>query len=156
MTVNIDFETEKRLDLDFDKIENETKQLGISEFEHTLRALATHLLSDPEALENSLKNLNDSESEMLRFIVSNAVFGTLETLITKKYQAEENNSKGKYYLRRVFPNVSKYQYTHPFVYKHKIVYPFFLAYRLAAYPFKHRKYLKKEYEAIQKINSKND
>lgn len=142
--------------LDFDKIDKETKQLGISEFEHTLRALATHLLSDPEALEASLENLNDSESEMLRFILSNAVFGTLETLITKKYQAQENNSKGKYYLRRIFPSVSKYQYTHPFVYKHKIVYPFFWVYRLATYPFKHRKYLKQEYEAIQKINNKND
>ena len=77
----------------------------------------------------------------------------LENLFKKELQSVSGGNKAKYVLKRMFPPVSRFKYSNPFVYRHKIVYPFFLAYRMVANPIRHRRYLKSEIQAVK--NTKN-
>ncbi|MBR3173158.1 MAG: hypothetical protein IKF24_01325, partial [Eubacterium sp.] len=60
----------------------------------------------------------------------------------------EDVSKFKYYKSRLFPNEKWYRIYHPFVYKHKIVKPFFIIYRMTVMAFRGRKTVKREMEQI--------
>ena len=147
-----------KLSPDFSRVEQVLKTLGLLEFERTLRGLAEKLLSAPERLEQNLERLTQDEREMLRFILSCSTFGSMDNMFQKEFErlAEGKDfSKRQYYLKRIFPPISSYQYTNPFVYRHKLVYPFFLAYRLAVNPIRHRKYLKEERKAIKKLDQKS-
>lgn len=145
-----------KLKLNFKYIDNELEKLGIKAFEHTLRSLAAKLFSNPAQMEKNLRKLSEEENKMLFFILSCGTFGDMENLFLKEYQAtmdgnNESSSKIRYYLKRIFPNISRFKYSHPFVYKHKIVYPFFLIYRMIVNPIKHRRYIKQELKTISKI-----
>ena len=129
--------------------------MGIAEFEERLRELAVSLFSEPELTEENLRDLSAETREMLEFILSCNTFGQMENLFKKDLESISNGkkpSKAKYWLRRVFPPRSRFKYSNPFVYKHRIVYPFFLSYRMIANPIRHRRYLKKEIKAVKNIS----
>lgn len=143
-------------DFDFDRgfVAGELEKLGMKEFEENLRTLAEKTLSSPESFPGIMERLNDDEKDMLIFILSCSTFGKRDNSFKKEFEAVSDNkkhSKRKYYLKRVFPGVSRYRYTNPFVYKHKIVYPFFWIYRTTVYPIAHRSSLKTELKAISKM-----
>ena len=147
-----------KLKPDFARIERTLETLGLPEFERTLRGLASTLLSEPAKIEQNLEQLKQDEREMLAFILSCSTFGSMDNMFQKEFErlsAGKSLTKRQYYLKRLFPPVSRYKYTHPFVYRHRIVYPFFLAYRLAVNPIKHRKYLKEEREAIRRLEQQS-
>lgn len=148
-----------RLRPDFSRVEQVLKPLGLLEFERTLRGLAEKLLSEPNRLEQHLEQLTQDERDMLRFILSCSTFGSMDNMFQKEFERLSEGkslSKRQYYLKRIFPPISSYQYTHPFVYRHKLVYPFFLAYRLAVNPIRHRQYLKEERKAIQRLEQQSE
>ncbi len=145
-----------RFHYDFKYIEHELRELGLLTFERQLRALANTLFADPEKTVENLRKLSDEDKKMLVYILGSGTFGNMDNLFAKELQKSESSSKMQYYLKRIFPPVSTYQYSHPFVYKHKIVYPFFWLYRTAVNPIKHRKYLKKEVRSIKKMTDKKD
>ena len=143
-----------KLKLDFGYITKELDKLGIREFEEQLRELADALFAEPELICENLRKLSAEAREMLEFILSCNTFGQMENLFKKDLESISGGkkpNKAKYWLRRAFPPASRFKYSNPFVYKHKIVYPFFLTYRLVANPIRHRRYLKKEIKAVKKI-----
>ena len=90
--------------------------------------------------------------------MADSTFGSMDNMFQKEFEklsAGKNMSSRQYYLKRLFPPISRYKYTNPFVYKHRVVYPFFLVYRLAVNPIKHRKYLKEEREAIKRLEQQS-
>lgn len=143
-----------RFRLDFSYITKELDKLGIAEFEQKLHKLADSLFTDPENTAENLASLSPELREMLQYILSSGTFGNFGNLFAKEFEQSANGkppSKAKYYLKRIFPERSRFQYSHPFVYKHRAIYPFFLIYRLAVNPIRHRRYLKREVRAINKI-----
>ncbi len=143
--------------LSFDRglVDDELEKLGLTEFERTLCSLAEKLFKSPESLPGAFRLLSDDEREMLNYVFTCGTFGKMDNMFKKELESvygDKNASKGKYYLKRIFPGVSRYRYTNPFVYKHKIVYPFFWLYRTAVYPIAHRSQLKREINAIKRIN----
>lgn len=141
---------------DFKYMEQELRELGLLTFERQLRSLADALFSEPENTAENLRGLSPEDSGMLRYILGSGTFGSMDNLFAKELQSSGETSKAKYYLKRIFPPVSTYRYTHPFVYRHKIVYPFFWVYRTAVNPIKHRKYLKKEVRSIKKLTDEHN
>ena len=138
----------------FSYITKELDKLGIAEFEQKLHKLADSLFTDPENTAENLASLSPELREMLQYILSSGTFGNFGNLFAKEFEQSANGkppSKAKYYLKRIFPERSRFQYSHPFVYKHRAIYPFFLIYRLAVNPIRHRRYLKREVRAINKI-----
>ena len=143
-----------KLRFDREFVDSELKKLGLTEFEATLCSLAEKLFSFPEKAYNARETLNGDEHKMLNLILTCGTFGKMDNMIKKELDPDsesKNLSKRKYYLKRIFPGVSRYRYTNPFVYKHKIVYPFFWVYRTTVYPIAHRRELKKEINAVNQI-----
>ena len=89
----------------------------------------------------------------VQFILSSGTFGSMENLFAKEFEesAGSSRSKARYYLKRVFPERTRFKYSNPFVYKHKAVYPFFLMYRMAVRPIKNRRDLRRELKTVKHI-----
>lgn len=139
---------------DFAYVEKELKKLGADDFERQLRHLSEALFAHPERIEEVLTGLPADENEMLRFIMASGTFGSFETQIIndlEKSLKKGGKTKAKYYLNRIFPSIERFRLSHPFVYKHKVVYPFFLMYRMVVTPIKHRRTLKHELDTLKKI-----
>ncbi len=148
-----------RMKLPFREIEKELTKLGLSEFEQKLRTLADRLFTDPEALEKTIGDLRSEHRSLLIELLSCGTFGTMDKLFQKELaenSEDKSFSKTHYYRRRLFPDISRYQYAHPFIYRHRILYPFFLLYRTAVYPIRHKEYLRQEYKAVRKKQNSTD
>ena len=110
-----------------DYVATETEKLGIAEFEISNRSLAQHLFSD--------KELTDADKEMLEYVLSSGVYGTMIHRVENKMK-QNGWGKLKYSLNRFFVPVSKknknyiaYSEHYPFFYKHKILLPLLPFYR---------------------------
>ena len=106
----------------------EAEKLGMADFEAKNRALARRLFSGGE--------LTQDERDMLDYILSSGVYGTMDHYVQNKI-AKRGYGKIGYMLDRVFVPVSKknkdydsYANRYPFFYQHKILLPFLPFYRI--------------------------
>lgn len=142
-----------KLHLDLAAVTRELEKLGVADFEYKLRTLADALFEKPEQTAENLRSLAPPLREMLQFILSSGTFGSMENLFAKEFEesAGSGHSKARYYLKRIFPERTRFKYSNPFVYRHKAVYPFFLMYRMAVRPIKNRRDLRRELKTIKHI-----
>ena len=138
-------------DLDFKYIEEICEKYGLKNFENDVRVVALKMF-DLE-IEEPEKSLTKAKKMIFDSIVGANVFGNIETRWKNQvYELDSSGevSKTKYYKSRLFPDDKWYRIYHPFVYKHKIVKPFFTVYRLTVLAFKGRKNVKKEMDQVGK------
>ena len=131
--------------LDWAYIEGETDKFGISAFERRGRTLATRLFSG--------QPLDAGEREMLGTMLSTGAFGTVESHmknIVRQY-GEGGPGKLRYSLHRVFPSMEDIRREHPFIYRTKLLIPFFVLYRILRGLLLHGKDLMAEFRALRKI-----
>lgn len=129
---------EKKEKMNFSYVQHECEVLGIAEFEEVNRRLSRMLFSRESTLEYAQdfpeRRLSARELETLQYYVSSGVYGNFEHKIQnrmKRYKDENGAfSKGRYYLKRLFPEVEFYQSYFPFFYRHKYLLPVAWAYRL--------------------------
>ena len=136
-------------DLDLQYIEKICDENGIGTFERDVRSVALKMFDlDSEVSEESLEK---SEWNLFDSMIGADNFGNLETRWKNQVyelDAEGEVSKSKYLKSRLFPDEKWYRIYHPFVYKHKIVKPFFTVYRLTVLAFRGRKNVKKEIDQV--------
>ena len=118
----------QRQSLDMDYVAAETEKLGIADFEASNRSLAQHLFSG--------ETITEADKEMLDYILSSGVYGTLDHRVENRLQ-KYGGGKLRYALRRVTVPMSKknpeyYAFASyfPFFYKHKILLPLLPAWRI--------------------------
>ena len=118
----------KNESLDMAYVTKEAKKLGMAEFEAANRTLALHVFSGAE--------LTEADSEMLDYILSSGVYGTLTHHVENKMR---RNGWGKlqYALGRFAVPVSReniryagFAARYPFFYQHKVLLPFLPFYRI--------------------------
>ena len=116
-----------KVKLDLDYVTTEAEKLGMAEFEATNRSLAQHLFAGGE--------LTEADREMLDYILSSGVYGTIEHEMKNKI-AKHGGSKLRYALHRFFVPVSEknpsyfgFAAAYPFFYRHKILLPLLPFYR---------------------------
>ena len=105
--------------LDWGYIHEECRKLGIADFERRNRELALKVFGDGV--------MNNSEREMLKYIILSGVYGVTENMIQnelKKY------GKCKYFFYRIFIPMSAVETRYPFFARHKILLPILPVYRL--------------------------
>lgn len=136
-------------DLDLQYIQKICDEHGIGNFERDARSVALKMFDlDSEVSEESLEK---SEWNLFDSMIGADNFGNLETRWKNQVyelDAEGEVSKGQYFKSRLFPDEKWYRIYHPFVYKHKIVKPFFTVYRLTVLAFRGRKNVKKEMDQV--------
>ena len=110
--------------LDWSYIAGELTSLGIADFEARNRGLAMRLFAG--------EALTEADESMLRYILSSGTYGTQENSIRNKICTLDGGVRGKvkYLFGRVFLPLSVVQSGYPFFYKHKLLLPFLVVYRI--------------------------
>lgn len=145
------FLKEKGETLDNDYINEKIREFGLEQFDSDLRKVSKMAFDeDEECLEESL---SDSEKALYDSCLGAGIFGNIETRWKNEaYEMSTNSTdtitKKEYIKNRLFPDENWYRIYHPFVYKHKIVKPFFTIYRLTVLAFRGRKNVKKEMDQV--------
>lgn len=105
-------------------VEAETEKLGIAAFEKQSRSLSLHLFSDAA--------LTEADRETLEYAISSGTYGTITHRVENKVKKLGGGTKGKlrYFCSRLVPPMNNLETAHPFVYRHKLLIPFFTIYRL--------------------------
>lgn len=123
----------KEKGLDRVYIGQELKKTELFSFERYCRVVSNKLFSNPKS--NSIESLSESEKKFLWYILSSGTYGTSENYIRNMLKEKSNNKTitkkpvYRYYISRLFPNLSWYKYHIPFVYKYKVLVPFYCVYR---------------------------
>lgn len=144
-----------RKKLDFAYIEGELEKLGILAFERTFRSVSQKVFGAGEPL----AKLSAQEYEMLTISMYSGTYGTLEMSIGNslhKMQGDtatiKRTTKFKYLLGRLFPPMSYYKDNYPFLYKTKVLIPFFIIYRMGRGFFAHGRIVRREAAAVWKAD----
>ena len=128
--------------LDWNYITEECNKLGIAEFEQISRELCKKLFGDPERLPAGEQELSEllTETEIKFFyeFAGAGTYGTTQNRVQKKLRQLQNDekpireqTKWKYLIRRVIPDMEWFQSYVPFCYRHRIFIPFFIVFRLS-------------------------
>ncbi len=114
--------------LDMDYVTAEAEKMGIAEFEASNRSLAQHLFSGGK--------LTESDMEMLEYILSAGVYGK-RTIRVQNRLSKFGHGKIYYVLKRFAEPLDKKSWNYqglkeefPFFYKHKVLLPFLMVYRV--------------------------
>ena len=145
------FLKEKGETLDNDYINEKIREFGLEQFDADLRKVSKMVFD--EDYECSEDSLTTSEKALYDSCLGAGIFGNVETRWKNEaYEMSANSTdtitKKEYIKNRLFPDENWYRIYHPFVYKHKIVKPFFTIYRLTVLAFRGRKNVKKEMDQV--------
>ena len=139
------FNREKGQSLNREYIGRELDYFGLRDFELKSRELAHKVFS--------LEQLSDSDKEELSFYINSGSYGTTFNRISSKLGKDGGkNAKRRYILRRIFPTKEHLMLFEPFVYRHRILYPFLVVYRPFRGLISKRQKLLAEYKSLKKIN----
>lgn len=134
-------------ELDFDYIRMELEKLCLNVFEKGIRNLAFNVFS--------CQDMSDDEYSELEFFIESGSQGTMENLLMYKLDNDDSNdAKKKYLLERVFPPIESIKSTHPLVYRHKALYPFWIAYRPFNGALTRPKLIFREIKRVKKFKKK--
>lgn len=104
-------------------LEAELEKLGLSEFERKIRCLSDKVFRRLP--------LEESETRELEFFVKSGCYGTSAQKLEKTIGSGNSKSaKYRYILRRIFPPREALLMCYPVVYRHMILYPLMVVYRL--------------------------
>ena len=145
------FLKEKGETLDNDYINEKIREFGLEQFDADLRKVSKMAFDEGE--EYSEDSLTASEKALYDSCLGAGIFGNVETRWKNEaYEMSANSTdtitKKEYIKNRLLPDENWYRIYHPFVYKHKIVKPFFTIYSLTVLAFRGRKNVKKEMDQV--------
>ena len=140
--------------LDFKYIENESRKIGIYDYEQICRGLSQKLFSVDNQYSDKLDCLNKDEKEILNRFISSGAYGKQEFVVENKINelSEKGKSafaiKTKYYFKRIFLSMNTIRDEYPFFYKYKFLIPCLLIYRIIRILTFDRKRLKSELASV--------
>lgn len=141
-----------------DYIAGELQKLKMADFEQAFRELSLKVFSNPEQV--YALTFTPEEAGLLGFLSEAGTFGnmdiTVRNAIEKQYggQPVTRGVKLKYYLRRIFPDLKWFEINHPFLYRHRILIPFYTIYRLFWGILCKRSKIRKEMTALNELSEK--
>lgn len=121
----------KEKELDWEYLNGEFLEIGLTQFEQELRSLGERLLSGQGPV-----TLTEEQEEMLDSLISQGTYGTFSNLVrnglilegAKKVGMEK--AKHRYLCRRIFPGKEYLQSNYPILKKHPSLYPMVVCGRL--------------------------
>ena len=112
--------------LDRAYISREFNHLGLEDFERKVRGLSQKTFT--------LQPLSESDMKELSFYVNSGSYGTIDNLVISRFKQDSSiKSKRRYLLKRIFPDMRNLKVSAPVVYRHRILYPGYVVFRLVRY-----------------------
>ena len=121
------------------------KKTGLTDFESEVKILSRDLFSE--------NRLTTKEMEMIHFVETSGTYGTISHLVENRIRKAGSGKIGKlrYIFNRIFPSMEQIEDGNSFFYRHKILLPFLLPYRLGRGLLKRRARLIAEFKALIKL-----
>ena len=138
----------KAEELDWKYIGEELKKINCRETEEMMRSLTYKLFEKDEPL-------SGDEENMLSYLFSSGAYGTISNKVTNTMKKEGigNGRKYLYLIKRIFPDEQFIRAYHPFFYRHKLLYPLLLPYRIIRMFTVRRKKVIAEIKALKNIRN---
>ena len=112
--------------LDRAYISREFNHFGLEDFERKVRGLSQKTFT--------LQPLSESDMKELSFYVNSGSYGTIDNLVISRFKHDSSiKSKRRYLLKRIFPDMRNLKVSAPVVYRHRILYPGYVVFRLVRY-----------------------
>jgi len=129
--------------LDRDAIDRELGKLGLRDFEAQMRGLALSLFCG--------EPLSDGDREMLEYILDSGTFGTMENAVRYRVKAMGGgpSARLRYVFRRVFLPMEDVRSNYPFFYRHRVLLPALLVYRVGLALTSRRRKVLREISVLQ-------
>jgi len=132
--------------MDIDYILDELDELGLTEFEASMRKTSLHIFSGDA-------DLTDEEASVLKFMSESGTYGNNKIKMKNTSKLINANSKSQYILKRIFPNAAYFKRWFPITYKYPVLIPFVWVYRLFRAPIKRREKIKAEIVQFKKMDN---
>lgn len=136
--------------MDWCYVNGELEKLKLTEFEKMNRQLSEKAFSGI--------SLNDEEKQQLMYYVNSGAHGTGENMVNNRIsnalsEDDSKASKQRYLSNRVFLCGEELKSKHPFVYQHKVLFPFFYVYRIFSALFTRPKKVWEEFWSVVRFNN---
>lgn len=127
----------------------ELKRQNLTDFEKTVRELAQKVFTRQQ--------LNEAEEKELEYFISSDCFGTDDNKLAHKLGNDDSKTAKRAYVRsRIFLSDAVLQESHPVVYRHKILYPFFVTGRIVKAVATKPKRVIGEYKSVKSFRKKEN
>lgn len=147
----------KSIKMDDAYVYGELEKLKILGFGKIIESISDKVFSPDESFDEAA--LTNEELPVFESIINTNTYGSFEQLSENRYNdyvsESGKTSKSGYYFRRLFPSMEDHKDAHPFIYRHKILYPAFYIYRPFRGLVKNRDGLSKEIKTIRQVEKKN-
>lgn len=138
-------------------VEAQLRELGMADFEQSLRALAVAVVGKDaccRVLAGETGALPDGLGQMLAYMLESGTYGTLQNQVTNRLRQEAELDLGRgprmrYMLHRVFPPLKKLQLGYPVLKRHPWLLPAVYAYRIVVRPFVNGRRLRAELRVLK-------
>lgn len=138
-------------------VEAQLRELGMADFEQSLRALAVAVVGKDacgRVLAGEMGALPDGLGQMLAYMLESGTYGTLQNQVTNRLRQEAELDSGRgprmrYMLHRVFPPLKKLQLGYPVLKRHPWLLPAVYAYRIVVRPFVNGRRLRAELRVLK-------
>lgn len=135
--------------LDRAYLDTEFKKLDLTAFEKGISEFSYKLFTGQE--------LSEEEIGELRFFVESNSHGTKDIILSRKLDNDDSiSAKSKYIMHRLFPSENYYKRNKPAIYRHKILYPFWVVCRPVKGAITHPKKMLGEFKRITRFKKKDN
>ena len=133
------------------------RELGMIDFEQSLRALAVAVVGKDacgRVLGGNASGMSGELWQMLAYMLESGTYGTLQNQVTNRLRQEAELDLGRgprmrYVLHRVFPPLKKLQLGYPALKRHPWLLPAVYAYRIVVRPFVNGRRLRAELRVLK-------
>ena len=137
-------------------VEQELARLNILPFARLLQSVSLKMFSPDSKFCEA--DLTPEETALYQAAVNSGVYGTTqqyyETKMTDYLAKSGKKSKASYYKQRIFPDIEDYKDRNPFLYRHKLLHPWFYIYRPFHSLIVNRKQMLLEIKTVSKFKNK--
>lgn len=133
-------------EMDWDLIHGMTSELGLEDFERQQRSFAKHLFSNEE--------LSQDEEELFVYLATSGTYGTSTHGVENRMAKEGDGPLGKlhYLFKRVVLSMDSVKHSYPFFYRHKVLLPALVVYRLGRAVSIRRKQVSREIKQVMRYH----
>lgn len=124
-------------------------KLKLTDFERDMRQFAQRIFTGQE--------LSESEIKELEYFISSDTMGSYDNSLRRQLNNDDSaKSKRRLIRKRLFPSFESLKISHPIVYRYKVLYPFWIPYRLIKRVLTKREYTAYELKKLKQVKSNDN
>ncbi len=143
------FNKKQGASLNWEYLGAELEKQKLTDYEKSVRKLSWKAFTG--------QPLSEEEQRELDFYSDSNCFGSDENVLAQKLNNDDSGSAKRSYVKsRIFQSDTVMQEAHPFIYQHKVLYPFWVVFRLGKAMVTKPKKVIREYKRVKNFKKKDN